>query len=74
MSQIADTRVSTVERALFPGGKPVLVAKNAAGQFLIGLSVKTNNPVGWCRAGHTTADRERLQQAVDEEYGNRQTA
>lgn len=58
----------TVSRCIFPGGKAVLVAYDAQGQFLMGIGKNPPNVARWVMKGVTAADRREMEAEVIQIY------
>jgi hypothetical protein len=61
-------KIGTIERAIFPEGKAVLVARDETGRFLLGLTCHPKTVWRWARRRTTTGEKKRLFQAVKEHY------
>lgn len=68
----AKSDVAKVARALFAGGKCVLVGYDASDKFLIGVGCHPKDRIAWARQGVSKADRARVEKAHAEIKAQRQ--
>lgn len=62
--------ISRVARAIFPGGKAVLVAYDTNGTILLGIRTNPKSISKWALKGVSAADRRTMAREVEEHYAD----